>query len=116
MHATSRSSLRLLGSVGEPINPEAWRWYYDVVGGGRCALFRFVGFNRFFGGFFRVWVSWLMIGSRALGGEMGWGVGVEAAGWGGGEVLFECHDTPHWPYAPCDVLQRTGRYSVHTFD
>ncbi|MFB3132663.1 MAG: AMP-binding protein, partial [Rhodothermales bacterium] len=33
---TSRSSLRLLGTVGEPINPEAWRWYYDVVGGGRC--------------------------------------------------------------------------------
>ena len=33
---TSRASLRLLGSVGEPINPEAWRWYYDVVGDGRC--------------------------------------------------------------------------------
>ena len=32
------SSLRLLGSVGEPINPEAWRWYYDVVGGGRCPI------------------------------------------------------------------------------
>ena len=30
--STSRSSLRLLGSVGEPINPEAWRWYYEVVG------------------------------------------------------------------------------------
>lgn len=29
------SSLRLLGSVGEPINPEAWRWYRDVIGGGR---------------------------------------------------------------------------------
>ena len=29
---TSRSSLKLLGTVGEPINPEAWRWYYDVVG------------------------------------------------------------------------------------
>ncbi len=28
-------SLRLLGSVGEPINPEAWRWYHEVVGGGR---------------------------------------------------------------------------------
>ena len=27
---------RLLGSVGEPINPEAWRWYYEVVGEGRC--------------------------------------------------------------------------------
>ena len=33
---TSRASLRLLGSVGEPINPEAWRWYHDVVGEGRC--------------------------------------------------------------------------------
>jgi acetyl-CoA synthetase len=32
---TSRASLRLLGSVGEPINPEAWRWYFDVVGDGR---------------------------------------------------------------------------------
>merc|ERR1711988_715408 len=32
------SSLRLLGSVGEPINPEAWRWYYNVVGGGRCPI------------------------------------------------------------------------------
>ncbi|MCZ8369838.1 MAG: acetate--CoA ligase [Porphyrobacter sp.] len=39
-HVTSRSraSLRLLGSVGEPINPEAWRWYYDVVGEGRCPV------------------------------------------------------------------------------
>ena len=35
---TSRSSLRVLGSVGEPINPEAWRWYYDVVGEGRCPI------------------------------------------------------------------------------
>jgi len=35
---TSRASLRLLGSVGEPINPEAWRWYYDVVGEGRCPI------------------------------------------------------------------------------
>ena len=34
----SRASLRLLGSVGEPINPEAWRWYYDVVGDGRCPV------------------------------------------------------------------------------
>ena len=33
-----RSSLRLLGSVGEPINPEAWRWYHDVVGEGRCPV------------------------------------------------------------------------------
>ncbi len=32
------SSLRLLGSVGEPINPEAWRWYYNVVGKGRCPI------------------------------------------------------------------------------
>src|SRR5690606_8009587 len=35
---TSRKSIRLLGSVGEPINPEAWRWYYDVVGDGRCPV------------------------------------------------------------------------------
>jgi acetyl-CoA synthetase len=35
---TSRSSLRLLGSVGEPINPEAWEWYYHVVGEARCAI------------------------------------------------------------------------------
>jgi acetyl-CoA synthetase len=35
---TSRKSLRLLGSVGEPINPEAWQWYYDVVGEGRCPI------------------------------------------------------------------------------
>merc|ERR1711981_1214698 len=32
------SSLRILGSVGEPINPEAWRWYFNVVGGGRCPI------------------------------------------------------------------------------
>ena len=32
------SSLRLLGTVGEPINPEAWMWYYEVVGGGRCPI------------------------------------------------------------------------------
>jgi acetyl-CoA synthetase len=32
------SSLRLLGTVGEPINPEAWRWYFNVVGGGRCPI------------------------------------------------------------------------------
>jgi acetyl-CoA synthetase len=36
--ATSRASLRLLGSVGEPINPEAWEWYYHVVGDGRCPV------------------------------------------------------------------------------
>ncbi len=35
---TSRSSLRLLGSVGEPINPEAWEWYYQVVGEKRCPI------------------------------------------------------------------------------
>ncbi len=35
---TSRKSLRLLGSVGEPINPEAWEWYYQVVGDGRCPV------------------------------------------------------------------------------
>jgi acetyl-CoA synthetase len=35
---TSRASLRLLGTVGEPINPEAWRWYHDVVGDARCPV------------------------------------------------------------------------------
>ncbi|ODU41541.1 MAG: acetate--CoA ligase [Lysobacteraceae bacterium SCN 69-123] len=35
---TSRASLRLLGSVGEPINPEAWEWYYRVVGDSRCPI------------------------------------------------------------------------------
>ena len=35
---TSRASLRLLGSVGEPINPEAWEWYHRVVGEGRCPI------------------------------------------------------------------------------
>ncbi len=35
---TSRKSLRLLGTVGEPINPEAWLWYHRVVGEGRCAI------------------------------------------------------------------------------
>ena len=35
---TSRASLRILGSVGEPINPEAWEWYYHVVGGARCPI------------------------------------------------------------------------------
>lgn len=36
--ATNRSSLRLLGTVGEPINPEAWEWYFHVVGEGRCPI------------------------------------------------------------------------------
>ncbi len=35
---TKRQSLRLLGSVGEPINPEAWEWYYHIVGDGRCPI------------------------------------------------------------------------------
>jgi len=35
---SSRASLRLLGTVGEPINPEAWNWYYKVVGDGRCPI------------------------------------------------------------------------------
>jgi acetyl-CoA synthetase len=38
VHRHDRSSLRLLGSVGEPINPEAWRWYSEVVGEGRCPI------------------------------------------------------------------------------
>lgn len=36
--ATSRKSLRVLGTVGEPINPEAWEWYFHVVGEGRCPI------------------------------------------------------------------------------
>jgi len=36
--AASRASLRILGSVGEPINPEAWEWYHRVVGDGRCPV------------------------------------------------------------------------------
>jgi acetyl-CoA synthetase len=36
--STSRQSLRLLGTVGEPINPEAWRWYHEVVGDARCPI------------------------------------------------------------------------------
>ncbi|MGB0843473.1 MAG: acetate--CoA ligase [Alphaproteobacteria bacterium] len=36
--STDRSSIRLLGSVGEPINPEAWRWYHEVVGEKRCQI------------------------------------------------------------------------------
>jgi acetyl-CoA synthetase len=38
VQAHDRSSLRILGTVGEPINPEAWRWYYNVVGQGRCPI------------------------------------------------------------------------------
>lgn len=38
VRATSRKSLRILGSVGEPINPEAWMWYYKVVGEERCPI------------------------------------------------------------------------------
>lgn len=36
--ATSRKSLRLLGTVGEPINPEAWEWYFNIVGDARCPI------------------------------------------------------------------------------
>ena len=36
--AHDRSSLRIIGSVGEPINPEAWEWYHRVVGDGRCPI------------------------------------------------------------------------------
>ena len=38
VNCTSRHSLRILGTVGEPINPEAWEWYYHVVGEGRCPI------------------------------------------------------------------------------
>ncbi len=38
VETTKRSSLRILGTVGEPINPEAWKWYYEVVGGKKCPV------------------------------------------------------------------------------
>ncbi len=38
VNSTSRESLRILGTVGEPINPEAWKWYYDVVGKKNCPI------------------------------------------------------------------------------
>lgn len=38
VNATSRASIRLLGTVGEPINPEAWEWYFHTVGEGRCPI------------------------------------------------------------------------------
>ena len=38
VHKTERKSLRLLGTVGEPINPEAWEWYHKVVGNGKCPI------------------------------------------------------------------------------
>ena len=38
MSGTTRKSLKLLGSVGEPINPEAWEWYYRVIGNGKCPI------------------------------------------------------------------------------
>ncbi|MCX7123659.1 MAG: acetate--CoA ligase [Gammaproteobacteria bacterium] len=38
LNRTSRASLRILGTVGEPINPEAWQWYAQKVGGGRCPI------------------------------------------------------------------------------
>ena len=38
VNSTSRKSLKLLGTVGEPINPEAWEWYHHVVGNGRCPI------------------------------------------------------------------------------
>lgn len=38
VQSTSRRSLKLLGTVGEPINPHVWEWYYEIVGGGRCPV------------------------------------------------------------------------------
>jgi acetyl-CoA synthetase len=38
VHKYNLTSLRILGTVGEPINPEAWRWYHNVVGRGECAI------------------------------------------------------------------------------
>ena len=38
VNSTSRKTLRIIGTVGEPINPEAWKWYYEVVGEGIVQL------------------------------------------------------------------------------
>ncbi len=38
VNSTSRKTLRILGTVGEPINPEAWKWYNDIVGKGKCPI------------------------------------------------------------------------------
>ena len=38
VNSTSRNSLRILGTVGEPINPEAWKWYYEIVGNSKCPI------------------------------------------------------------------------------
>lgn len=38
VNAHDLSSLRILGSVGEPLNPEAWKWYHGTVGGSKCAI------------------------------------------------------------------------------
>mmetsp|Transcript_53289 Transcript_53289/g.79161 ORF Transcript_53289/g.79161 Transcript_53289/m.79161 type:complete len:666 (-) Transcript_53289:334-2331(-) len=38
VNSYDKSSLRILGSVGEPINPEVWKWYYEVVGGSKCSI------------------------------------------------------------------------------
>jgi len=38
VHKYDRSSLRILGTVGEPINPETWKWYYNMVGQGKCSI------------------------------------------------------------------------------
>jgi acetyl-CoA synthetase len=38
VNSTSRETLRIIGTVGEPINPEAWKWYYEIVGKKRCPV------------------------------------------------------------------------------
>ncbi len=43
--AHDRSSLRILGTVGEPINPAAWAWFFHTVGGGRCGIYGFPVFR-----------------------------------------------------------------------
>jgi acetyl-CoA synthetase len=45
------SSLRVLGSTGEPWNPEPWRWYFEQVGGGRCPIINYVGGTEISGGY-----------------------------------------------------------------
>ena len=50
VRAHDLSSLRILGSTGEPWNPEPWRWLFDVVGGGRLPIINYSGGTEISGG------------------------------------------------------------------
>src|SRR5207237_9413760 len=50
VRARDLSSLRILGSTGEPWNPGPWRWYFDEVGGGRCPVINYSGGTEISGG------------------------------------------------------------------